>query len=289
MISELLPDDLAELEVYIEPFIGGGAVLFHMLENYDFDSVYISDINPELILCYKIVKTNVTELIQKLEKLQQSYIPLNQEKRRTKFEKIRKKWNRGINFDDREEPLDWLINRAAETIFLNRTCFNGIFRVNSKGEFNVPVGSYKNPMILNKENLENVSKALENVHINTHGYDECARYVIPDKSFVYFDPPYRPLPGKPSFTSYVKSGFNDRNQIELAEFFNKLSDDARLMLSNSDTQDNFFEGQYDGHKVNYVWARRNVNSDGTKRGKVSEIIVTNYTTRTQTKLELGKD
>ena len=127
------------------------------------------------------------------------------------------------------------------------------------------------------------------MHISTHGYKECAKYILHDKSFIYFDPPYRPLPGKPSFTSYVKSGFNDSNQIELAEFFKECSDYAKLMLSNSDTKDGFFEGQYKDHYIEYVWARRNVNSDGTKRGKVGEIIVTNYPVKTQTKLELGKD
>ena len=149
-ISELLPDDFTELEVYIEPFIGGGALLFHVLENYDFDSVYISDINPELILCYTIVKTEVEELIQKLDKLKKSYTDLTQEERKIRFEKVRKKWNGGINFDVRKKPLGWLVNRAAETIFLNRTCFNGIFRVNSNGEFNVP-GFYKNPLILDEK------------------------------------------------------------------------------------------------------------------------------------------
>lgn len=288
-ICELLPKEINEIETYIEPFIGGGAVLFHLLEKYKFKSVYISDINPELTLCYDMVKINVSELIKHLEDLQTRYLPLEQDKRKVMFEKVRKKWNKGINFKSAEKNIEWLTKRVAETIFLNRTCFNGIFRVNSKGEFNVPIGSYKNPRILDEANLRSVSSALQNVHINTLSYEECSKFVEDDKTFIYFDPPYRPLPGKPSFTSYVKSGFNDTNQIDLANFFSNISEKAKLMLSNSDTKDGFFDNLYGDFKISNVMARRNINSDGSKRGKISEIIVRNYLVPTQSRLGQGKD
>jgi len=283
-ICELLPKEIEEIDTYIEPFIGGGAVLFHLLENYNFKSVYISDINPELTLCYEIVKTNVSDLIKHLDDLQTRYLPLDQEKRKVMFEKVRKKWNKGINFNPTEKKIQWLTTRVAETIFLNRTCFNGIFRVNSKGEFNVPIGSYKNPRILNEANLRSVSDYLQNVHINTLSYEGCSKFVEKDKTFIYLDPPYRPLPGKPSFTSYVKSGFNDTNQLDLAKFFSDTSEKAKLMLSNSDTKDGFFDNLYRDFKISSVMARRSVNSDGSKRGKIGEIIVTSYLVRTQSRL-----
>jgi DNA adenine methylase len=216
-IENRLPLNINELDTYVEPFIGGGAVLFHMLRTRSFKNIYISDINPELILCYRLIKTNVIEIIKHLEKLQTKFHPLSQDKRKEMFNLIRKKWNKGINFDDSAKH-SWLVERVAKTMFLNRTCFNGLFRVNSKGEFNVPIGSYKMPQIVNKENLLSVSKVLVGVNINIRSYDKCGDY-IDENSFVYFDPPYRPLGASSSFTSYVKSGFNDDDQINLKKFY----------------------------------------------------------------------
>ena len=275
-ISSRLPGEIEELDTYVEPFLGGGAVLFHMLNNHQFDKIYVSDINPELTLCYKIIKSHVNELIEELKVLQSKFLPLHQEQRKVFFNEVRERWNSGISFVENQKQTGWLVNRVSQTIFLNRTCFNGLFRVNQKGQFNVPIGSYKSPKILDSRNLIAVSKALEKVNINTHSYSDCSAYVN-DRTFVYFDPPYRPLDASSSFTSYVKSGFNDDDQINLKNYFDKLSSKgAKLMLSNSDTSDLFFDELYSEFKIARVLARRNINSDGTKRGKINEIIVTNY-------------
>jgi len=279
-----LPENIEELDTYVEPFLGGGAVLFYMLENHKFKHIYVSDINPELTLCYRIIKTNVSEVMASLEKLQSKFIPLTQEKRKVMFNTIRKEWNTGVGFIESDKENVWLINRVAQTVFLNRTCFNGLFRVNQKGEFNVPIGSYKSPRILDRSNLLLVSKALGKVSINTHSYDKKSNH-INGNTFVYFDPPYRPLDASSSFTSYVKSGFNDDDQINLKNYYTKLSKKgAKLMLSNSDTSDMFFDELYSDFHITRVLARRNINSDGSKRGKINEIIVTNYSTNVQSVL-----
>lgn len=166
-------------------------------------------------------------------------------------------------------------------IFLNKTCFNGLYRVNSKGLFNVPIGKYKNPSIFDMENLLNVSKALKNVTIEHSDYKECKKNVS-DNSFVYFDPPYRPISKTSGFVAYSKDSFNDEHQKQLADFYNTLDmQGAYLMLSNSNPkaineEDIFFEEIYEGHTLNEVYASRCINSDATKRCAISELLITNY-------------
>jgi DNA adenine methylase len=158
VISNKLPIELKQNKIkkYIEPFVGGGAVLFYLLENYNFDEVVINDINEDLTNVYRIIKNDVKSLINELRKISDEYLPLNNDDRKEYYYEVRKKFNSNL--------LDE-IKKAAYFIFLNRTCYNGLYRVNKKGEFNVPHGKYKNPLILDEENLLNVSKVLQSVQI----------------------------------------------------------------------------------------------------------------------------
>jgi DNA adenine methylase len=263
---------------YIEPFIGGGALFFHLEENNLIQSSKISDINPELILCYKTIKLHVGMVISELEMIAKHF-PKRDSTRERFFYKMRDRWNRKLctNIDDFNPKM--ASKRVALTIFLNKTCFNGLFRVNSKGEFNVPYGHYENPNFVDIDNLKDVSEVLQHVEISCKSYQEIE--LEGEGIFVYFDPPYRPLTTSSSFTSYSKSGFNDSNQIELAEFVQSISSQAKVMLSNSDPKisnemDDFFDSLYSEFTIHRIQAPRSINSDGKKRGKISEILVTNY-------------
>ena len=178
-----------------------------------------------------------------------------------------------------EDNLD--VKRASEFIFLNRTCFNGLYRVNKNGKFNVPCGKYKNQTICDAKNLRNLSKLLQNVVFEYGDYKKCIKY-IDTNTFVYFDPPYRPLSITSGFTSYTKEDFNDENQKELADFYKELDlKNAKLMLSNSNPkntnkEDNFFEDIYKGFNINEVSAKRMINSKAQGRGEISELLITNY-------------
>jgi DNA adenine methylase len=173
------------------------------------------------------------------------------------------------------------VTRAAQSIFLNRTCFNGLFRMNRKGEFNVPFGRYKNPRILNKDNLNDVAALLKTTTIILGDFTRCKKFVD-TTSFVYLDPPYRPLNDTSSFTSYAKDGFSDADQRRLAVFFKELDKKgAKIMLSNSDprnekSDDSFFDELYADYTIERVPAKRSINCNGTRRGEINELIITNY-------------
>lgn len=278
--ADYYPNELTngEIERYIEPFVGGGAVLFEMLNKYDIEEVYISDINRDLINTYLTIKYYVEELIEYLTQNEKKYLELDNEGRKELYYQVRDDFNSSISQLENNKQN---IKRAGQFIFLNRTCFNGLFRVNRSGLFNVPMGDYKNPTICDSENLYAVSMALKNVKIYCGDYRECIQYVD-NNTLVYFDPPYRPLNATSSFTSYSKFDFDDKAQIQLAEFFNQLSDlGAKLILSNSnpkntDPNDLFFDNIYSEFNIYTINAKRMINSKGTQRGSVSEIIVTNY-------------
>lgn len=277
------PEELksGKINKYIEPFVGGGAVFFDVAQKYNIDNYYIFDINEELILTYKVVKNNVNELIKILKNIEFEYLGLDGENRERFYYEIREKFNRSktkINFN--EYNLDW-IERASQIIFLNKTCFNGLFRVNSKGGFNVPFGKYINPSIVNEDNLERASELLKKTHIYVGDFTEC-KPLVDNNTLVYFDPPYRPLNQSSSFTSYSKGNFDDKDHIRLANFYKLLDNKgAKLMLSNSDpknenAEDEFLDELYSGFKIERVPARRAINCNGQKRGTISELIVTNY-------------
>lgn len=276
-ITKYYPFELKNgfIERYIEPFVGGGAVLIDILQKYEIKEAYAFDINIDLINCYNVIKNNVEKLINELDKKEKNFIALNDEERQNYFYDIRAEYN-SYKLNDK---LD--VKRASEFIFLNRTCFNGLYRVNKDGKFNVPCGKYKNPTICDSNNLRNLSELIKNVIFEYGDYRKSEKYVN-NNTFVYFDPPYRPLSATSGFTSYTKEDFNDDNQKELAQYYNKLSlKNAKLMLSNSNPKnvnenDNFFEDIYKGFYINEVSAKRMINSNAKGRGEISELLITNY-------------
>jgi DNA adenine methylase len=281
---DLFPSEIntGKIQKYVEPFIGGGALYFHIAQAYpQIKKFFISDINQELILVYKTIQNDVETLILFLEELEKEYHSFDKSFQKEFFYKQRKNFNEkllSINFNELQSS--W-VERTAIIIFLNRTCFNGLFRVNSKGEFNVPFGDYKNPKICDSDNLRLVATLLQNTDIRLGDFSINGDFVD-SSTFVYFDPPYRPLNKTSSFTSYSKFEFEDNEQIRLSNYYHSLSNKkAKLMLSNSDPKnenpdDNFFEDLYKGFRIKRVSASRMINRDVTKRGKIKELLIMNY-------------
>ena len=279
-MEQYYPKELKKnkIEVYIEPFVGGGAILIDILKKYNIKKAYAFDINENLINCYNIIKDKVDSLVLNLKKLEKEYLKLDDENRKEYYYDIRKKYN-SINIENEKEALE----KTTYFIFLNKTCFNGLYRENRRGQFNVPVGKYKNPTICDEENLIELSKLIKNVIFIKGDYRESYKYIV-ENTFIYFDPPYRPINKTSSFTSYSKEDFNDENQKELGEYFRKINDNnsnVKLMLSNSNPknnneEDDFFEQIYNGFKIYEIKANRMINSNKEKRGKISELLITNY-------------
>lgn len=259
---------------YCEPMVGGGALLFNVLSKYDFEEVYISDINPELINAYNAIKNNVEKLITELKEMQLAFLPMDENGRKFYYYSIRDKFNT-IKLTDVTA-----INKAAYFIFLNKTCFNGLYRVNKKGQFNVPMGAYKNPTICDEENLLNISKVLKNVTIVCGDYS-LAKDFIDQNTFVYLDPPYRPISETAAFTSYNSDTFDDSEQTRLAKFIDEINlKGSKIVLSNSDPKnvnknDTFFDDLYKEYKIKRVSATRMINSKADNRGKINELLICN--------------
>lgn len=282
-IINYLPKELktGQITRYIEPFIGGGALFFFIAQNYAVRELYISDSNAELIVLYTTIQQRPKALIKILDDIEKNYHALTAEKQKEFFYEIREKYNQEqptFNFDN--FSAQW-INRAAQIIFLNKTCFNGLFRVNSKGGFNVPHGDYKNPRICDTDNLSAVSEILKRTLIKYADFAECESFTD-ENAFVYFDPPYRPLSKTASFNAYSKANFGDPEQERLAEFYRLLDRrGTKLMLSNSDPKNTeitneFFDELYNGFDIKRVKASRNINSNSAKRGQITELLITNY-------------
>lgn len=274
-IRKKYPDSLGNsIKKYAEPFVGGGAVLFDILSNYEMDEVYISDSNRELICTYQNIRDNIDELIEILQEYEEKYIPLAEDERKTIYYENRKKFNE-LKTNHRE-----CTELAALFIFLNRTCFNGLYRVNAKGEYNVPMGSYKKPCICDERNLRNISSAMKNITIVCGDYHNSDDF-IDDNTFVYFDPPYRPLSESSSFTAYTENDFNDRDQEYLAQYISELSDKgAYVVASNSDPKntnpdDDFFDNLYKDFAIERIYATRMINSKASERGKITELLIYN--------------
>lgn len=273
-VRKSLPRDFASRQhvTYVEPFVGGGAVLFWILQKYsNIEFAVINDINAELICTYRVIKENVESLIEKLATIQSEYIPLDAQGRKEYFLQQRASFNAKNNGS---------VETAALFIFLNRTCFNGLYRVNSKGEFNVPHGKYANPRICDADNLRACSAVLQKVEILCGDFAETGRYAAPNTLF-YLDPPYKPITETSSFTSYAKDGFNDAEQIRLRDFCDQISKDKALFVaSNSDPKDvnpkeNFLDTLYNNFVIKRVSAARMINSDASGRGAVSELMISN--------------
>lgn len=264
------------IKKYCEPFVGGGAVLFDVLQKCRPEKVLVNDVNEELINTYLQIKSDCNLLIEQLSELQQDYKSQSLEKNKILFYEKRLRYNElKINRNDAEN-----LEKAALFIFLNKTCFNGLYRVNKRGEFNVPFNNAKNPLICDEENLRACSELLQNVQLKTGDYSDCKDF-IDSETFVYLDPPYRPLTQTSAFTSYSEKGFSDKEQIELGNFIKEISEiGAKVLASNSDPknankEDNFFDELYSNFEIKRISASRMINSNAKKRGAISELLISN--------------
>lgn len=276
LLNEIRAKYPEKIEKYCEPFVGGGAVLLDVLSNCHPKEVLINDINAELVNTYSQIKSTVDELIEMLSKMQETFWAKNDTDRKVMYLDKRERFNDlKVNGDDQIN-----LEKAALFIFLNKTCFNGLYRVNRKGLFNVPIGSYKKPPICDAENLRLISGLLKNVQIKCGDYSKCADF-IDENTFVYIDPPYRPLTATASFTSYSENEFGDKQQIELGKFVDGISaKGAKVLISNSDPKnsdesDSFFDDLYSSYTIMRVSAKRMINSKATGRGNVNELLICN--------------
>lgn len=273
-IKNSLPSDFSKKErvTYVEPFVGGGAVLFWILREYpNITRAIINDINAELICTYQVIRDDVESLIVELTQLQKDYLPLDAVLRKDFFNAQR------TRFNNREISS---VETAALFIFLNRTCFNGLYRVNSKGLFNVPHGRYTNPLICDAETLRADSELLQRVEILCGDFSQLRQYAGKNVLF-YLDPPYRPLSKTSAFTSYSDKGFDDGDQKRLRDFCEEITrKQAWFVASNSDPRnankkDSFFDSLYDGFLIKRVFANRMINSKAGGRGAISELMISN--------------
>lgn len=276
-IEKYYPFENGKITKYAEPFVGGGAVLFDILNKYNLKEVYISDINSELINTYRIIRDDINALVEALNFMQNDFSMLDTNDRKVYYMKKREQFN-ALKINDNKNIS---IEKAALMIFLNKTCFNGLYRVNRKGAFNVPMGSYKNPIICDENNLRAVSEKLQGITIVCGDYRKSSDF-IDKNTFVYFDPPYRPITDTASFTAYTENLFNDEEQIKLAKFVNDMDKKgAKIVISNSDpkntnTKDDFFDNIYSALKIKRVEATRMINCNSEARGKINELLISNF-------------
>ena len=262
-ISKVLPQSYAR---YFEPFLGGGAVFFYMVSNDSIRSeAHLIDINKELINTYNVIKSNVEELIVILSKHQEAY----------NNSPVKSYYDLRDNFDRDATNIE----KAARTIALNKTCYNGLYRVNRNGEFNVPIGRYKKPVICDSENLRNISNTLLNsrTHLYLSDYGTVLANKTKEDDFIYLDPPYDPVSTTAKFTGYTECGFTDKDQRDLSRIFMKLTDrGCKVLLSNSDTpyiRELYKDFSRHTYQVN---ALRSINSSSSKRTGHKELLISNY-------------
>lgn len=278
-LEALLPAEFDDLEdvTYIEPFVGGGAMLFHMLQRHkNIRRVVINDINADLIRCYQLIRNNPSELIERLKVIESNYYHTDIHDKRELYYAYRDQYNLdGVNADE----------RAALFIFLNRTCYNGLYRVSAKGRFNVPFGRYKDPQICNEELLLADHQLLNSVELvirQPGGYKQVLRNLsLKGQNFVYFDPPYRPQSATSSFREYSNTPFDDEQQEELKRFCDRLS--ARhclIMQSNSDSRtdegESYFAALYEGYNIHRIVAPRFISANPENRMRQTELVIRNY-------------
>lgn len=275
-IRQSLPAGLHAVEFdYVEPFVGSGAVLFWMLNHFpNIRKAIINDVNADLVNTYRVIAQSPEELIEQLGQMQEEYYALsaNKEAKQLCF------YAKRAQFNLRNSGA---VEQAALFIFLNRTCFNGLYRVNRDNQFNVPMGSYKRPTICDADNLRAVNRLLQKVEIRCGDFAK-TRTGVRQPAFFYFDPPYKPLSQTSSFNSYARDEFNDKQQIRLRDFCAKLDKlGHRWMLSNSDVRGQiadgeFFDTLYADFRISRVKATRRINSNASKRGELNELLITNY-------------
>lgn len=265
LIEQFKPLFPKKFNRYFEPFVGSGAVFFYIIQKYNPKEILISDINEELINTYQVIKNNVEELILKLKELKKLHVSES----------------KNHYYTVREKEPEYLskIDIAARFIYLNKTCFNGLYRVNSKGKFNVPMGDYKNPDIIQEDKLRAISMLIKNTDIRLMPFENIVN-LAEKGDFVYFDPPYYPITKGKNFTSYTKDVFMEEEQTKLFEIFRELDKKGCLVMkSNSDTD--FIKSLYKDYNIRIVQASRSINSDASKRGKVNEVVITNYPLNTR--------
>ncbi|MDR2884397.1 MAG: DNA adenine methylase [Deferribacteraceae bacterium] len=271
LLSEIRKRYPATIDRYCEPFIGGGAVFFDIMAHYPIKNAYISDRNATLINTYRVVQKEVEQLISALSEIHEAYIKLDHGSRKVYYNGVREQFN--------TQRLDG-IESAALFIFLNKTCFNGLFRVNKSGLFNVPMGAYKNPLICDSKTLRQASSLLQDTEIHCGDYADSLSF-IDEKTFVYIDPPYRPLTKTSSFTSYNESCFDDDEQRRLADFIDTIDKiGCKVVLSNSDPKnvdanDSFFDDLYRKLTIARIPAKRMVNRNASDRGSINELLILN--------------
>lgn len=284
VIEENYPFELKKNNIkrYVEPFIGGGAIFFSLASKYNFDEVIINDINKELILTYNVVKNYPNELMNLLSEYQDKYNKFESlEEKQEYFYEVRELFNNGKDNINYNEISIREIEHAAYMVFLNKSCFNGLYRENKSGKFNVPFGKKDKLNTYDKANILKASEVLKNALILNGDFEMLESYIDKD-TFIYMDPPYRPLNATSNFNDYSKEPFNDDSQIRLCEFCKRISGKgAKLMLSNSDPknsneEDTFFDDLYKNFDIKRIYASRSINSKGAGRGRISEILVTNY-------------
>lgn len=271
-----LPEDFdRQINVtYIDPFVGGGAMLFHMLNNHsNITRAVINDVNKDLIRCYTLIKENPQFLIRELQRIEKCYYALHSDEAKKEYYLATRDYYNEICTEENE--------RAAYFIFLNHTCFNGLYRVNSKGHFNVPFGRYKKPKICNEEVIMANHESLSKVDIYNADYSSVITHLGRGYNFVYLDPPYRSLLGSSNFKEYSSGGFGDDEQVELKLFCDRLTArGCQLMLSNSDSMNvdgtSFFEELYNGYFFGRILAPRYINAFAVKRQSQSEVLIKNY-------------
>jgi DNA adenine methylase len=265
---------------YYEPFLGSAAVFLYLKQKYNIENAFLSDINPNLISTFLIVRNHKNKLIKELKALDKEFKQKKFEQRKLYYNNKRDEFNRLLKSHSRNNVHD-SVKKAALTIFLNKTCFNGLYRVNKSGRFNVPLGRYENPKIVDEENLLSVSEALQNVVLEVRDFKTLPN-VVKKNSFIYYDPPYSPLNKTSNFTSYSEFEFSLKEQKELSDIYGILDKKGvKQLLSNSDlknhnSQNEFLDSLYSKFTIKRIPASRVINSKASKRGKISEILVRNY-------------
>lgn len=264
-IADIILDEFpSEIENYYEPFVGGGAMLFRVLQEYpNLDRVFINDSNSDVVWAYSYVRDTIDKLIEELKEIEKEYNSSDDKqgfyyKRRTEFNELIREDNHNLR-------------RTVLFLFLNKTCFNGMYRVNRHGNFNTPY-NYAKEVKFDYENLRVCSNLLQKVTITYGDYS----FAMPkENALVYLDPPYRPLNGGGEI-GYTVNGFDDEEQVRLRDNINRIKYTCKVVLSNSDTKDGFFDDLYNGYNIQRIQARRNINRDGNGRGKVDELLVKNF-------------
>lgn len=295
-IRQYYPKQLMDNQVkkYVEPFVGGGAMFFDLNSRLNFEEVVLNDLNPDLILVYTTVRDFVYELISALNDMESQYVRMSMNEREVNYYKIRSEYNfEGSSFDYKTSSHFWIL-RAAKFIYLNKTCFRGLYRTNQSGGFNASFGLYANPPICDSENLINANRALKGVTLTTGDFSFVTRHIdIDESTYVYMDPPYRPISSTSNFTKYTKTAFNDDTQIRLANFYKTLHDEkkALVMLSNSDptntvADDMFFENLYSNFTINRLYTSRKISTFEANKKPIREILVSNEAQRYE---QIGSD